>query len=159
MKLNAALAKSVLMAASIGLVVPVLAQTPRPRPSAPKQGPAAEEEEGVVVGIAIARPDGRWLGLTMEGLSLRLTFYDAKKKPEPVDVRRGGVRWKPPTIPEFERAVLNPAPDGVSLVANRPIRKPWVFTVSLVLVGDNDEVVESYQVPLSNAAAVASPDS
>lgn len=158
MKLNAALARSVLMAASIGLVVPVRAQ-PSPRPAAPKQGLAGEEEEGVVAGIAIARPGGRWLGVTMEGLNLRLTFYNAKKQPEPVDVRRGGVRWKPPTIPEFERAVLNPAPDGVSLLANRPIRKPWVFTVSVVLVGDNDEVVESYQVRLSDAAAAPPPGS
>jgi len=156
MKFNAALAKSVLMAASIGLVVPVMAQAPV-RPPAAKAGPAEDEEEGVIEGIAIARPDGRWLGLTVEGIQLKVTFYDEKKKPQKIDVLRGNARWRMPTVAQQERAVLNPAPDGVSLIGNRPVRKPWTYSVTIVLVNDREEVIETHQVPLSAAVVPGSP--
>lgn len=150
MKFNAALAKSVLMAASIGLVVPVMAQSStRLRPASAKQGPA-KEEEGVIDGIAVARPDGRWLGITVEGINLKVTFYDKKKMPEPIDVLRGNARWRLPTIAQQERAVLNPGPDGNSLIGNRSLRKPWTYSVTIVLVNASDEVVETHQVQLSD---------
>ncbi|GAB1488084.1 hypothetical protein MASR2M8_05270 [Opitutaceae bacterium] len=155
MKFNAALAKSVLMAASIGLVIPVMAQ-PAIRPAAARQGPAKEEEEeGVIDGIAIARPDGRWLGVTVEGLNLKVTFYDKKKMPEAIDVLRGNARWRLPTIAQQERAVLNPGPDGKSLIGNRPLRKPWTYPVAIVLVNASEEVVETHQVQLSDTVVPA----
>lgn len=116
------------------------------------QAAAAEEAPPEVEGIEITRPDGRFLGLTMDGLNLRLTFYDADKKPERVDVVRGTARWKPPTGGGFERAVLNPADDGVSLRGNQVIRKPWIFTVQLALVDASGEVVETHQVELTEEA-------
>lgn len=151
MKLNAALAKSVLLAASIGMVVPVLAQT-SPRPAAPKQTAKGEEEEkeGEVKGIALQRPDGRWLGVTMDGLNLRLTFYNKKKNPVAPDVARATARWNRPTVATADRAVLNLADDGVSLVGNQIVRKPWTFVVYLALVNDRDDVSESYQVKLDD---------
>jgi hypothetical protein len=153
MKLNAALAKSVLLAASMGMVVPVLAQT-APRPAAPKAA-ADEDEEGEVKGIAIARPNGQWLGVTMDGLNLRLTFYDEKKKPVAPDVVRATARWNRPTVATPDRAVLNPGGDGFSLVGNRVVRKPWTFVVYLALVNDKDEVVESHQVRLDDTVVPA----
>ncbi len=151
MKLNAALAKSVLLAASIGMVVPVLAQVPvRANPPRPFAAGGEEEEEGEVKGIALARPDGTWLGLTMDGLNLRLTFYNAKKNPTAPDIARATARWNRPTVATPERAVLNPSGDGFSLTGNRVVRKPWTFVVFLSLVDDKDEVVESYQVQLAD---------
>lgn len=153
MKLNAALAKTVLLAASMGMVVPILAQT-SVKPAGPRQNAKGEEEEkeGEVKGIALQRPDGRWLGLTMDGLNLRLTFYNQKKNPVAPDVVRATARWNRPTVATPDRAVLNPNGDGVSLVGNRVVRKPWAFLVYLALVNERDEVVESYQVQLTEAA-------
>ncbi len=146
MKFNAALAKSVLMAASIGLVIPVLAQT-RARAPGTKQGPA-EEEEGVIEGVSIQRPDGSWLGLSMEGTSFKLSFYDDKKKPVAADRSHGNVRWIPAGRSP-ERGVLNRSSDGLSLVGNRPVRKPWVFKVFLTLLDDAGQATETYTVDIS----------
>jgi hypothetical protein len=155
MKLNAALAKSVLLAASMGIVVPVLAQTSA-RPVSPRPAAKGEEEkEGEVKGLALERPNGQWLGLTMDGLNLRLTFYNEKKNPTAPDVVRATARWNRPTVATPDRAVLNPAGDGVSLVGNRIVRKPWTFVVFLALVNENDEVIESYQVRLDDSVVPA----
>ena len=147
MKLNAALAKTLLMAASIGMVVPVVAQAPKPaRPGAANTKSATdEEEEGKVEGLAIARPDGRWLGLTMDGLRFKLTFYDKKKKPEPVDAVRATARYRPPTRRQ-EFVVLHPDGDGTALLSVRPVEKPWAFRIYFTLVGADDQVIESHVV-------------
>ena len=142
--------KPLLLAVSLGWVAVMLAPTSVSAAASGQKAAVEEEEEGVVKGIALARSGGRWLGLTMDGLNLRLTFYDDKKKPVPIDVVRATARWNRPTVARAERAVLNPAGDGVSLVGNNPVRKPWVFVVYLALVGANDEVVETYQVQLSD---------
>lgn len=148
MKLNAALAKTLLMAASIGMVVPIAAQTTA-RPAKPNAANAKagieEEEEGKIEGLAIARPDGRWLGLTMDGLRFKLTFYDQKKKPEPVDAVRATARWRPPTRNQ-EFIVLNPGGDGTALFSTRPIDKPWNFRIYFTLIGADDQVLESHVV-------------
>lgn len=151
MKMNAALAKSVLLAASIGMVVPVLAQTAgRTNPPRPTAAGGEEEEEGEVKGIPLQRPNGTWLGVTMDGLNLRMTFYNAKKNPTAPDIVRATARWNRPTVATPERAVLNPSGDGFSLTGNRVVRKPWTFVVYFSLVNDKDEVVESYQVQLND---------
>lgn len=146
MKFNAALAKSVLMAASIGLVIPVLAQT-RARAPGAKQGPT-EEEEGVIEGVSIQRPDGRWLGLSMVGTSFKLSFYDDKKKPVAADRPNGSIRWIPAGRSP-ERGVLIRSRDGLSLVGNRPVKKPWVFKVFLTLLDDTGQAAETYSVDVS----------
>ena len=146
MKFNAALAKSVLMAASIGLVVPVLAQAPARAPGA-KQRPA-EEEEGVIEGVSIQRPDGRWLGLAMAGTSFKLSFYDDKKMPIAADRPNGTLRWIPAGRTP-ERGVLVLSSDGLSLVGNRPVKRPWVFKVFLTLLDDTGQAAETYSVDVS----------
>ena len=100
MKLNSALAKSLLMAASMGMVTPVLAQTfPRPaKPAQPAPAPAPDEEAATIEGIEVTRKNGGYLGVTVNGPRLVLKFYDNEKKPAPLDVARAAARWnrRPP---------------------------------------------------------------
>lgn len=148
MNLNAALAKSVLMSASIGLIVPVLIPTARaaaPANRVARPGEPAAEEEGTIEGVAIARGDGRWLGLTMDGTSFRIAFYNERKRPIAADRPNGNVRWIP-SGRSPERGVLVKASDGQSLVGNRPVRKPWVFKVFVTLLDDAGSAVETYTV-------------
>ncbi len=108
-----------------------------------------EEEMGKIEGMEIARPNGHFLGLTVEGGQWKLTFYNAKKKPEPVDVTRATARWVVPLKGDNERTVLNPGPDGHSLVGSRFVRPPYNFKLFLTLLkgeGDTAEAVENYPV-------------
>ena len=154
MKPNAALAKSLLMAASIGIVVPLCAQTvPKknapaaatPKP-APTPAPAAEEPEPQLPGSVIARPGGGFLSLTVEGLHFKLSFYDAKKKPLAADAIRAIARWDPVNKTGEVRSVLNPIADGTALQGNVPVRPPYVFKVFLTLLGPDGKTLESHVV-------------
>jgi hypothetical protein len=153
MKLNAALAKSLLMAASIGVVVPLVAQT-SPKKDAPKSKPApapapapeaAEEAEPQLPGTVITRPGGGFLSLTVEGMHFKLSFYDEKKKPVDADAVRALARWDPPRGDQ-ERSVLNPSGDGKSLTGNVKVRPPYVFKVFITVIGADDKVLESHAV-------------
>jgi hypothetical protein len=159
MKINAALAKSLLMAASIGMVVPVIAQTPpkkdasKPgsaKPGAAKPAPApaapAEEVEPVIPGTVITRADGGFLSLTVEGIHFKLSFYDAKKKPIEANAIRAIARWDPVNKAGEVRSILNPTDDGKALKGNVPVRPPYVFKVYLSLIGAEDKVLESHVV-------------
>jgi len=159
MKINAALAKSLLMAASIGMVVPVIAQTapkkdaPKPGPSKPgsaKPAPApaapVEEAEPVIPGTVITRADGGFLSLTVEGLHFKLSFYDAKKKPVAADAVRAIARWDPVNKAGEVRSILNPTDEGKALKGNVAVRPPYVFKVYLSLIGAEDKVLESHVV-------------
>jgi hypothetical protein len=151
MKLNSALAKSLLMAASIGIVVPLCAQTApkKPAPNAgtakPAPAPVAEEEEPKLPGSVISRPGGGFLSLTVEGLHFKLSFYDAKKKPVAVDAVRAITRWDPVNKAGEERSILNPAGES-ALVGNVAVRPPYVFKVFITLIGPDDKVIESHVV-------------
>ncbi|WP_138223225.1 hypothetical protein [Nibricoccus aquaticus] len=155
MKFNAGLAKSLLMAASIGMVVPLVAQT-APKKTAPKGGAAkpapapeaaAEEEAEIVLpGSVIARSGGGFLSLTVEGIHFKLSFYDAKKKPVDADAIRAIARWDPVNKAGEERSILNPADEGKALRGNVAVRPPYVFKVYLTLIGPDDVVLESHVV-------------
>ena len=137
------------MAASIGVVVPLVAQNTRKK-EAPKTGPstpaAAEEEaEPQLPGSVIARPGGGFLSLTVDGLNFKLSFYDAKKKPVDADAIRALARWDPPGRDQ-QRSVLNPSGDGKSLTGNVQVRPPYVFKVFLTLIGSDEKAVESHVV-------------
>jgi hypothetical protein len=154
MKLNAALAKSLLMAASIGTVVPLAAQTAPKKPAAgsakpaPAPAPAPDETEAepVLPGSVIARPGGGFLSLSLEGVNFKLTFHDAKKKPVPADAVRATVRWNPVNKTGDLRSVLNPGGSDNALVGNVPVRPPYVFKVYLTLIGPDDKAMESHVV-------------
>ncbi len=164
MKLNPGLAKSLLMAASIGMVVPILAQSPAPAKSgkasapAPKsparrETPAAEEtkpeEAPAIKGVEVARPEGRgFLGIELEDGKFKLSFYDAEKKPMKPDVARAVVRWNPVNKIKDERIVLNPT-EGDVLRGAQFVQAPHVFNpFFLVLLDDKGETVESHRLNL-----------
>lgn len=121
--------------------------------SAPKQEKKdqkkSDEEMGKIEGMEIARPNGHFLGLTVDGGQWKLTFYNEKKKPEKVDVTRATARWVIPMKADNERTVLNPGSDGHSLVGSRFVRPPYHFKLFLTLLkgeGDAAEAVENYSV-------------
>jgi hypothetical protein len=145
MKLNAALAKSLLMAASIGIVVPLLAQT-APKNPAPPAAPAEEEAEPQLPGSVIARASGGFLSLSLEGGHFKLSFYDAKKKPIAADAVRAVTRWDPVNKTGDVRSILNPTDDGTALKGNVIVRPPYVFKVYVTLIGADDKAIESHVV-------------
>jgi hypothetical protein len=141
MKLNAAFTKSLLMAASIGMIVPVAAQTTA-KPAKPAT-PAPVEEPAKIEGLELARKNGGFVGLTVEGPRLVLKFYDADKKPADLDVARAAARWDPVTKTGDVRSVLNPSSDGKSLVSTPVVQPPLVFKVYLTLLSADGTAVES----------------
>lgn len=155
MKLNAALAKSLLMAASIGVVVPVLAQTqtqpkapatktPPPKTAQPKDKAATKaarpaekdpEPEPVIPGITVARQSGGgYLGITLENNKFKVSFYDSKKKPVAIDMGRANLRWNPVNKSGSEHLVLNPTPDNLALFSERIVQRPHHFKLYLTLL-------------------------
>lgn len=146
MKLNTAVAKSLLMAASIGMVVPLAAQTaPKPKTIKPA---APDEEVAKIEGIEIARNNGTFLGVTVEGPRLVIKFYDKDKKPAAVDVARASARWNPVNKTGEERSVLNPDGGGLSLVSTPTVKPPLVFMVYVTLLDAAGKSVESFVVDL-----------
>lgn len=106
----------------------------------------AEEKEGVIVGQALQRPNGTWLGLRVENGIWILRFYDKKKKPLALDVVRGRARWNPSQKTGSMNVVLNPGADGQSLVGNQFVPGPRNFKLFLSLVDKDGKAVESYAV-------------
>jgi hypothetical protein len=142
MKLNTAVAKSLLMAASIGMIVPLAAQTP-PKPKTTKPAPAPAKEEFKIEGLEIARANGKFLGLTVEGTRLVVKFYDKEKKPAAVDVARAAARWNPVNKKGEERSILNPNDAKTALVSTPDVKPPLVFKVYLTLLDGQGNAVES----------------
>jgi hypothetical protein len=140
---------AVLLAAVIA-VGALQAQTrPAPKPGAPKQDTKKEDEIGVIEGMTLARPNGHFLGLKLEGGKYKLTFYDKKKKPEKVDVTRATARWPNMHGPGDHRTVLNPAGDGTYLMGAQFVRGPYAFKLFITLLrGEGNEAVgvETYTV-------------
>lgn len=145
MKLNTAVAKSLLMVASIVMIGSLAAQTapkivkPAPAPVVP----APAEEPAVIEGLEIARQGGGYLGITVDGVRLVMKFYDAEKKPAPVNVARASARWDPVNKTGEVRSVLNAGPDGQSLVSTPVLKPPFVFKVYLTLLDADGNAVES----------------
>lgn len=102
--------------------------------AAPGKADAKNEAEPKIEGIAIARPDGTYLGIALENGSFKLSFYDNKKKPARPDVPRAAARWNPSQKIGSERIILNPSADGKALVGNKPVRPPYTFKLYLTLL-------------------------
>ncbi len=151
MKINAALAKSLLLAASVGMVVPLLAAPPaKPAPSKP--APAKQEEiakpegetpEATIPGISAPRAKGGFIGIEVDESGFKLSFYDKDKKQVDCDVARATARWDPSYKVGVERRVLNPSGDGKTLTST-PVRPPYNFRLFLTLLNENGEAVESF---------------
>jgi hypothetical protein len=148
MKINAALAKSLLLAISTGCALPLLAKPPaKPGPAPAKQEetakPEGEEAEGVIQGVSAPRKNGGFIGITVDEGGFKLSFYDKKKKPVDCDVARAVVRWNPSYKIGEERRMLNPSGDGKTLTSP-PVRAPYNFRFVLVLLDESGEAVESF---------------
>jgi hypothetical protein len=145
MKINASLAKSLLLFASFGLALPVLAQAPaKPAPAKPGET-AKEEPEPVIPGTTLDRKDGSFIGLELADGGFKLSFYDKKKKQVACDVAQATARWNPNNKKGDERRVLNLSGDGKTLVSNPPVvRPPYIFKLYLTLLSEDGQVVESF---------------
>jgi hypothetical protein len=150
MKLNAALAKSLLMAASIGIVVPLTAQTSA-KPVKPAPAPA--EEPAKIPGIELPRQKGGFLGVTVDGPRLVVKFYDVDKKPVAVDVARAAARWDPINKTSDVRTVLNPDEGGKALISPLVVQPPLVFKVYLTLLDAEGNALESHIADLKKLKA------
>jgi hypothetical protein len=117
-------------------------------PAPAKKEVKKPEPEPVIPGVTITRPDGTFLGLEVSGGNFKLSFYDKKKKPAPVDVSRATARWPNIRSPLGDnRTVLNPS--GNALVGSKPVIPPYTFIVRLTLLkgdGDDAKAVENYTV-------------
>lgn len=101
---------------------------------ATKKAPPAKQPEAVVKGIAIARPNGGFLGLELIDSTYKLTFYNAQKLPVAPDVARALLRWNPKGKVTPERYMLNLGEDGKSLSSPRPVRPPYAFKLYITLI-------------------------
>lgn len=102
--------------------------------SAPAKADAKKEAAPKIDGITIARPNGQFLGIALEGGTFKLSFYDEKKKPVPPDVTRAAARWNPNYKQGSERIILNLSADGKALVGAKPVRPPYAFKLFLTLL-------------------------
>lgn len=128
---------------------PVAPKKDESKSAATKKAPAPtakkEEAPGVVEGVAIARPNGGFLGLQVVNGNFILTFYDAKKKKVAPDVTRAALRWPVKYQPGDEHAVLNAS--GTALTSSKVVKPPLVFKVFIGLYNEgSDKAVESYAV-------------
>lgn len=150
----------VLLCVSLGFFAASVlsAQTaPKGGKAAPKQQQKkAEEEMGTIEGLTLNRPNGKFLGLTLQDGKFKLTFYDEMKKPMKVDVTRAAARWDNVHGPGFNRTILNPAGDGTYLQGALFVRGPHSFMLYLTLIrgeGETADASETYSFRFTGAAA------
>ena len=153
MKPNACLLKPALLAALLGIAGPLLAgnatPVPAPKPGVSKSTDTAKkpEPEGKIAGLAVARPNGGFLGILVEDGKFKISFYDSKKQPVAADVARAAARWPVHYKVFDERTVLNPTADGMALTSPEFVRPPYNFKLYLSLFAEgSDEAVEHYVI-------------
>lgn len=109
----------------------------------------ASEAEPKIDGIALARAKGGYIGVTIDGIRMKVSFYDEKKKPVAPDVVRITARWNPPRVAGgMKHSVLLPEGEN-SLMSPSEFRPPHTYLVFLVLIGPDDSVVEQFTVYLN----------
>lgn len=107
----------------------------------------AEEKIGKIEGIEIARKGGGFLGIKTEGVVLRVTFYDEKKKPVAADAVRIAARWKDS---KPRNTVLLPvAPE--TLASPSVISRPFNYIIFLTLIGAEEKVIETHSLNLNGS--------
>jgi hypothetical protein len=144
------------VAAAFGTVVPGFAQYgPYGKTKTKDSGDATanpaeptkdDDKEGKIVGLAITRDNGNFLGLSVEGGGFKLAFYNAKKKPMAIDVATGVARWQPSYKKGNELAPLSPSGDGKALASSKFVQPPRIFKVYLTLFNAAGDAVENYTV-------------
>ena len=104
----------------------------------------AKTEDIKLPGIVLSRPDGRFLSVEVEGVQMKVTFYDKEKKKEPADAIRISARWND-TRPRF--MVLTPA-GAETLVSPAVLNRPFNYIVYIALVGADEKVIETHSLRL-----------
>ncbi len=138
--------RGLLLAMTLVGSVSVWAQN-TPSTATPKGKASAEKTEKTpkIKGIVLERPNGEFLGLTLEDHHFVLSFYNSKKKPTEVDVARATARWPVNYLPHPEFTVLNPNADGTALTSPKYVRPPYAFKLYLFLFDrGSDKSVEHY---------------
>jgi len=114
---------------------------------------AKDDEMGKIPGITLVRPSGTYLGLEIASGNFKLSFYDDKKQPVPVDdaVARATARWDNKQKVGTDFTVMNKTDDGKALVGVKFVRPPYNFIVFINLLNAAGEVVESHPVNMLTA--------
>jgi hypothetical protein len=105
---------------------------------------AETKEEPTIPGVVLTRPDGRFLGVETEGVTMRVTFYNKEKEKESADAVRISARWTD-SRPRFT-VLLPVAPE--TLASPGVLSRPFNYLVYLTLVGPDDAVLESHSLRL-----------
>ena len=151
MKINAAFAKSLLLVASFGLALPMLAKPPvKPAPAKQEATDKAEGEpaDPTIPGVSAKRANGGYVGVTVDAGGFTVAFYDSKKKQVDCDVAQAVIRWNPSYKIGEERRMLNPSADGKTLTST-PVRAPYNFRFRLILLDANAQAVDSFALNLN----------
>jgi len=114
---------------------------------------AKGDEMGTIPGITLTRAAGTYLGLEIVSGNFKLSFYDDKKKPVPVDeaVARATARWDNKQKVGTDFTVMNRTDEGKALVGVKFVRPPYNFIVFINLLNAAGEVVENYSVNMLTA--------
>jgi len=140
-------AASLWSTASNALAAPPKGPTPTPVVNADDEDETPDPSTITLPGTVIQRPgDKGYLSLTLQGGSLKISFYDKNKQPVAPDVARARAHWQPKQVHAEENAILSPAGDGQSLVGNRFVAPPFPLRISLTLLSEKDGVVETDSV-------------
>ncbi len=109
-----------------------------------KKKPA--DKEGKIDGIAVARPNGTWLGLNAKGGVFCLSFFDSRKKPLEGDAMRATARWQSPKFKNQQNDILNLSSDKKALYGSKAVVPPRNFKVYLTLLDQSGQAMENYVV-------------
>ena len=108
--------------------------------------PSPEEIIAQLDGFVLARTEGGWIQVKMNGMSLAVAFYNEKAEATALDVEWVLARFIFPGRQE-QRRVLIPMDDANVLSHGQPFRPPHVFKVLLSFFrGESSEAVESYTI-------------
>lgn len=145
MTLSTPVLKTLLMTASLSMVVPIVAQTTPPaRPKADAR-PGTPDPDVVLPGSVIPHGEG-WLSLSLADGTFLVGLYDARKQPIDMPFVRATARWNSPLRSSEQHLVLNPTGDSRTLKGSRPVKPPYVFKVYLTLMNADDSVGASYVI-------------
>ncbi|MFT3829441.1 MAG: hypothetical protein QM691_07000 [Opitutaceae bacterium] len=137
------------LALGIGLATSVATAAPKPA-TAPATPPAAQPaaaetlDEKNLAGILIARTNGGFINLKVDGGKFVMAFYDKDKKAVAPDVTQATVRYR--KFKADQRFLLSGGADGKTLASPLPVDRPYVFnTVRIVLFDKNEDTpAETY---------------
>jgi hypothetical protein len=151
MKLRTLFVKSLFLAASLSITGPLLAQYTPVQNSSDAEKKLAAKVKNEIPGVTIARGNGSFLGLQIDGNSnFKLSFYDKDKAPVAADLALATIRWHSSNTKKIEFVALSPGGDGKCLTSPRVIHRPWTFQLTILLfAAGKNAPAETYMVDYS----------